>query len=361
MFKNISQTWLIKVVLILMAFYLLTLLWPTIMGVLNIIMQILLPFIIGFVIAYILVPFVNYLNSKKIHRSLAILIVSTSIFAFIVLIGFIIIPTVYGWVEDLVISYKTGLESLGDFVLINFNINIDTYINEAIIQIENAIEEFKTNFINNAPIFIPEIAAMIVSFVMQTIFSIVISLYVLGDSFNVKTKLLSFLAKINRDFPIYIKVIDTELRKYLNAYILLFFIKIIEYMLIYYALGNKNFLAMGLITGISIFIPYIGGLMASIIGIITMPPTTSTAVYIIAIIVLTIMSNVDEYFISPRVYSSSLKVSPLLILFAVFAGSTLYGFAGVIIAIPVMVVINISVLTYFKLKKEKQLKEESTS
>ena len=62
MFKNISQTWLIKVVLILMAFYLLTLLWPTIIGVLNIIMQILLPFIIGFVIAYILVPFVNYLN-----------------------------------------------------------------------------------------------------------------------------------------------------------------------------------------------------------------------------------------------------------------------------------------------------------
>lgn len=357
MFKKISQSWLIKTALILVILYLVTLLWPTFISIINILMQILLPFIIGFVIAYILVPLVNYLNSKRIHRSIAILIVTTSIVAFLVLIGFIIVPTVYNWVEDLVVSYKTGLESLGDYILLNFNVNIEAYINQAILSIEKAIEDFKDNFLNNATILIPDIAAAIVSFVMQTIFSIVISLYVLGDSFNVKQKLLNFLERINIDFPIYIKYIDVELRKYLNAYILLFFIKIIEYMLIYFVLGNKNFLAMGLITGLSIFIPYIGGLLASVIGVITMPPSTSIAVYIIAIVVLTIMSNVDEYFISPRIYSSSLKVSPLLILFAVFAGSTLYGFAGVVIAIPVMVVINISVLTYFKLKKEKKEEE----
>ena len=99
MFKKISQSWLIKTALILVILYLVTLLWPTFISIINILMQILLPFIIGFVIAYILVPLVNYLNSKRIHRSIAILIVTTSIVAFLVLIGFIIVPTYINWVE----------------------------------------------------------------------------------------------------------------------------------------------------------------------------------------------------------------------------------------------------------------------
>jgi predicted PurR-regulated permease PerM len=357
MLNKLSNNRLLTIVLALTSLYLITLLWPTLLIVIRTIFNILLPFIVGFIVADILVPFVNYLHSKKINRSLAILIVTIGLFGFITLIGFAIIPATYRWVERLVSSYQSGLTNFGDYVLINLNIDIRPYINDAIIQIQKSVDEFKENFISNAAILIPEIAGMLVSFIMQAIFCVVISLYVLGDSSNVKGRIIVSLAKINKDLPVYIKSIDIELRKYFNAYIKLFFIKIIEYIIIYWVLGNNNYIALGMITGLSIFIPYVGGLLASFIGIITLPTSTSLTGYIVATLVLTIMSNVDEYLISPKVYSSTLKVSPLLILFAVFAGSTLYGFTGVIIAIPMMVIINISILTHLKLKKEKESNE----
>jgi predicted PurR-regulated permease PerM len=56
---------------------------------------------------------------------------------------------------------------------------------------------------------------------------------------------------------------------------------------------------------------------------------------------------IDNSLISPRILSSAVDVDPLLIMFGVIVGASVFGFWGVILAIPIIVVLK-SIVTVSK-------------
>ena len=56
---------------------------------------------------------------------------------------------------------------------------------------------------------------------------------------------------------------------------------------------------------------------------------------------------IDNSLISPRIMSNAVDVDPLLIMFGVIVGASIFGFWGVILAIPVIVVLK-SIVTVSK-------------
>ena len=52
------------------------------------------------------------------------------------------------------------------------------------------------------------------------------------------------------------------------------------------------------------------------------------------IILIVVLSQVDEYVIAPLVHSHNTSVTPLWALFSIFAFSGLFGIVGLVIAIP---------------------------
>jgi len=52
------------------------------------------------------------------------------------------------------------------------------------------------------------------------------------------------------------------------------------------------------------------------------------------------IQTLDNALISPKIMSSVVDVDPLMIMFGVLAGAALFGFWGVILAIPALVVIK---------------------
>ena len=57
-------------------------------------------------------------------------------------------------------------------------------------------------------------------------------------------------------------------------------------------------------------------------------------------IICLVFPNIDGYIISPRVYGKTNNISPIWTIFAVFAGGALYGFLGIVIALPVYIILN---------------------
>lgn len=102
---------------------------------------------------------------------------------------------------------------------------------------------------------------------------------------------------------------------------------------------------MGLITALSLIVPYIGPTIANIIGIFTALslPTGNIIFLVVAILV---MSNTDEYVLAPFVHSHNTHVTPLWAIFSVFTGGVLFGSVGVIIAIPVYLAVRVIILRY---------------
>ena len=67
---------------------------------------------------------------------------------------------------------------------------------------------------------------------------------------------------------------------------------------------------------------------------------------ILTLIITLVFPNIDGYIISPKIYGKTNELPPLLTIFAVFAGGTLFGFSGIVIAVPLTIMIMAIIKSY---------------
>lgn len=116
---------------------------------------------------------------------------------------------------------------------------------------------------------------------------------------------------------------------------------------VYYAVGlsivGLDFgLLVGLGTGLLAFIPYVGatiGLLTGL-GIAVMQFSDVLPVAIVAAIFLA-GQTAESYFLTPRLVGGRVGLHPVWIIFALLAGGSLFGFTGVLLAVPVAAVTGV--------------------
>ena len=156
---------------------------------------------------------------------------------------------------------------------------------------------------------------------------------------------------VSAEFAETVKEINVEESSYIRSLLILVVIHAIEYCLLYLLVGHQDWLNMGLVTGLSLIVPYLGPTIANVIGILTalvLPPSR----VITLIVMIVILSNTDEYVLAPLVHAHNTNVTPLWAIFSVFAGGVILGVTGVIIAIPVYLAGRVIYLNYHKKKEE---------
>jgi len=115
--------------------------------------------------------------------------------------------------------------------------------------------------------------------------------------------------------------------------------------------GVKYAMTVALFAAVANLIPYagplLGGIFGIIVGISTSTDLSATSDYLWLIffvfLVFSLVQLADNIVIQPLIFSKSVKAHPLEIFIIIFAGATLGGIAGMIIAIPVYTVIRVSV------------------
>ena len=88
-----------------------------------------------------------------------------------------------------------------------------------------------------------------------------------------------------------------------------------------------------------------------VIGVIT-GFTISPGLGLTVIVVTLITSMIDSYVLNPLVYGKSNQVHPIIVIASVFGGGILFGFIGIIIALPLSIIIITSYKFYAKDRKE---------
>ncbi len=115
---------------------------------------------------------------------------------------------------------------------------------------------------------------------------------------------------------------------------------------------------IGILTGISAFIPYVGAFAACFVGaflILLVSPMQA----LISIIIFCVIQFVETQFIYPHVVGGSVGLSPLLTLLAALVGGNVMGLFGIIFFIPLTAVIYTLLREYVNKKlAEKRIKIE---
>ena len=338
--------------------------------------SVLAPFIEGILIAYILYTPCKKIENilikrknkfiKKRARGISILVTYIIVFALIIWFMNVIIPTLVNSISDLIKNVQTYYNSV---ISDSPNYAITPFIQDNILKpvvewIQNVdFESFFT--IDRIKEYLSS-AMGIIKGIVNIFIAVICSVYILAQ----RTRIVGFLNKLAKAiltkkgyerFNRYFTNGNAIFFRYLSSQMLDGIVVAVITSIAMTIMGVKYSVLLGTLIGISNLIPYFGAIFGVAIAIIITILTGGWEQALIMAIVVIILQQIDANLINPRITSSSLKVSPLLIMFAVTVGGAYFGVLGMFLSAPIFTLIKVIVDDFVNERnKEKDLKESKT-
>ncbi len=108
--------------------------------------------------------------------------------------------------------------------------------------------------------------------------------------------------------------------------------------------GLKLGLLIGMIAGLISFIPYLGattGIVMAVLAALVQAQGFDVKLLVLVGVVFTIGQLLESYVLTPRIVGDKIGLHPVAVIFAVMAGGQLFGFLGMLLALPAAAVINV--------------------
>jgi predicted PurR-regulated permease PerM len=129
--------------------------------------------------------------------------------------------------------------------------------------------------------------------------------------------------------------VDAVLSQFLRGQLLVMGILAIYYSIALLVVDLPSAISVGLLTGLLIFIPYVGYAVGLILALIVAALQFQGFTPIIAVLVVYGIGQVLEgVFLTPFLVGERIGLHPLAVIFALLAFSQLFGFVGVLLALP---------------------------
>lgn len=347
-----------------------------VMGAVTKFFDIIAPFLAGIFISYLL-----YMPCKKVEeayaksklkfmvrksRPLSILTVYLIIMLlFVILINFIL-PVVLESVTDLINNiqnyYEIAIANYND--LPDDNILKSSMVKDTIQNIQNL--DIKQYFQLDKILGYVISAIDALTGLFDVVVTVIVSIYILVE----RRQILAFLKKMAE--AMFKERTYKNLDKYFNNSNEIFFRFIASQFLDAIIVGIMVTIAMsimgikfapllGFLIGLFNMIPYVGAIIATVIAAVVTLITGGLSQAIWMLIVVIILQQIDANIINPKIIGKSLKISPLLVIFAITVGGAYFGILGMFLAVPVIAVIRILLEDYADYKiamKKMNLKSE---
>jgi putative permease len=319
----------------------------------------LVPFVISFIFAYLLQPIIDKISQRfDFPRNL----ISSAIFAVFIssfiIILLLLLPIIYDQISIFITkipNYKNNF-SIGLSYLVSRIDTIDP-------DIANKLSESLQNFVNSAFSVVVAAANNIWSYTLATInfFAIIILVpvilyYFLRDWPKMIKSVESILPrkeknKIGKIFSDINSLLSAYIRGQLNICLLLSAYYFIGLSLI----GIDLALLLAIISGFLVIIPFIGAFISLFLMLVSCYFSYGASVEIVYILVLFVIAHIIEsYILTPQIIGDKIGLHPVWIIFSVFAAGSVFGFVGIVFAIPIAGVIKIllfNMIDYYKSTK----------
>ncbi|MCC4595280.1 AI-2E family transporter [Xanthomonas campestris pv. phormiicola] len=109
-------------------------------------------------------------------------------------------------------------------------------------------------------------------------------------------------------------------------------------------IGLNLGLLIGIVAGLISFIPYLGattGILLAILAALVQAKGFDLQLLILVGVVFTVGQLLESYVLTPRIVGDKIGLHPVAVIFAVMAGGQLFGFLGMLLALPVAAVANV--------------------
>ena len=327
------------------------------------VVSVIMPFIMGVIVAYLFYRPVTFLerllnkNKKleKVARPISIFAIYIIAILLVILLINCVMPPVKESIQELINNFPNYIEDAKNYVS-----NTDENSTLKKVNIEEAISKVQSFDIGaylSTDRILGYINTVIGVFgaVFNIFVTIVISIYILLQRKYIK----EFLKKLGKSM--FAESAYTRLSKYFTTSnkILLDFIycqiidAIIIGILVSIALtiiGVKYSILLGFFIGLFNIIPYFGAIIAIAVAVLITVFTGGVQQALIMAVTVIILQQIDANIINPKILGDGLKISPILVIFAVTIGGAYFGVLGMFLAVPVATVIKLLIEEYITYK-----------
>lgn len=379
--KNNVITFLTVAVLVLVAYKLIMnaeRVVGAVFSALNFLKSLLMPFIIGGVIAYLLNPAVNFFERKvfarakkldKVKTVLSLITVYIITAAVLVLVLNTLIPLLIKNTVDIAEQIPGYIDSVMAYRNGEWNHSVlGRLIYNAIAAGEAAFNDAIKSY--NLMSLNPTISGIVggvmnaTGALLDAVFGVVISIYFILD----KYKLLSGIRRISRAFLS--DALCDRLGKYAMEAHSIFsrFIagKSLDSLIIgiicivgLKLLNVENTVLYGVIVGVTNMIPYFGPIIGAVPVILLVLFESPLKALWVGLFIFA-LQQFDGMILGPKILGDSISLSPFWIIFAIIVGGGLFGVAGMFLGAPALAVIILMVnrIVDKRLEKKKEAASE---
>lgn len=328
--------------------------------------------ILGALIAFLIKPVITFFIQRlRFPRGLAIIVAHILAAIVVLLTPLILIPTILNavnfllgldyqiliddslhWLETTLFDLRnSGLQILG------YRFVLDSVIDPILSSIQNADPVITPNLPSYSLIFDSITSAFSVSYgiavsLVGTVFSVLVgfffmfisSIYLSADAGKLYTAVFSYVPEVyQEEFNTLLSRLNVIWRSFLRGQFTLMLIIGVVVWVGGTAIGLPGAFALGVIAGLLEIVPNLGPIIAAIPAVIValiqgsnVLPVSHFTFAIIIIIFYIMVQGIENYFIVPRVLGDAVKIHPLVVIFGVLVGASVWGILGALLAAPVI-------------------------
>jgi predicted PurR-regulated permease PerM len=316
---------------------------------LNSISTVLTPFIISFIFAYILDPIVDWLDKKKIARWLSSLLLILLFLAGIALVLFFVVPIALTQLESILSTLANLMNEYRETIWNSKIIHILERYGISAQELRSTFERQLTprfeDILKGALSGLGFLMSSITSLITQIFYIVIIpflTFYFLADFPLISQRFQKLFPRHTRDRVIDIlSKADELIGHYLRGVFVVALIQGISVSVLFSIIGIKYALLLGLLAAVFDLIPYFGLaailILAAISALFSGPPVLLKLA--LGVGTIAFLHIVEVVFLSPKIVGGEVGLHPLLIILSLLVFMYLFGFVGLLIAVPVTALI----------------------
>lgn len=306
--------------------------------------NVILPFVLGGAVAYCLDPIADRLERLGFSRVLATVTITLSAVVIFVLATLLVVPALVEQLIGLVEIAPQLVSDLSNFVTTKFPElrDGDSQLSQSLASVAVSLQSRVGEVLNG----VLSSAASLVNLVVLLVLVPVITFYLLLDWDRMVAKIDRLLP---RDHAPVLRRLMAEINQTLASFIrgqgMVCLILGIFYAGSLMLVGLQFGLVVGSLAGLVTFIPYVGALFGGVLAIgLALYQFWGEWVWVGAVAAIFMSGQfVEGNILTPKLVGSSIGLHPVWLIFALSAFGTLFGFVGLLVAVPLAAAIGVVV------------------
>ncbi|MCG8598432.1 MAG: AI-2E family transporter [Kiloniellales bacterium] len=321
--------------------------------VLYLFRSVLLPFVAGMAVAYFLDPVCDRLETYKLSRTLAVSIVSLVFALLVVAVLLLLLPLIVNQVVDLAEWLPGFLNTLRGYLadlIVRMQDRIDPALadrlRDSLSQSAGTAVRWVTDFLGG----VLRAGFDFANFLSLLVITPIVAFYLLRDWDRLVQQVDDWLPRQHaEEIREELRRVDETLAGFLRGQASVCLLLGVFYSIGLSLAGLSFGLIIGLIAGLLSFIPYVG----SIVGLglsVGLAFVQFDEWYMIGIVaaIFVIGQVVEGNFLTPKLVGERVGLHPVWVIFALLAGGALFGFLGILLAVPVAAVLGVLVRFFLR-------------